>query len=96
MLADASQDRVVMLHAPRGTLRGAGRRSPTSASLRSVGATFVSLLFVVALAVHDIATRNKLHAATVLGGAFLIASRLIAVFVISASECGRAILRSLV
>jgi hypothetical protein len=55
----------------------------------------VSLL-LVALAAHDTAARGKLHAATLLGGAFLIAARLIAVFVIGASDWGRPILRSLV
>ena len=61
-----------------------------------VGAAVGSLLFVIAIAVHDLAVRRKLHTATLLGGAFLIALRLTAVFVVSASDWGRAVLRALV
>ncbi len=55
----------------------------------------VSLLFLAALAVHDLVTRGKLHGATLLGGTFLIAVRTIAVFVVAASEWGRGVLRLL-
>lgn len=61
-----------------------------------VMSVFVSFLFVILLAVHDVSTRNKLHAATLLGGGFLIAARVLAVFVISASDWGRAVVRWLV
>jgi hypothetical protein len=58
-----------------------------------VGGLSVSLLFLVPLVVHDLTQRKKLHAATLIGGAALIAARLLAVFVLRGSAWGQSVLR---
>lgn len=60
------------------------------------GALVVSLLFLLPLAGHDFVTRGKLHSTTLIGGGCLAAAKLIAVFVIAASNWGQAVLARLV
>jgi hypothetical protein len=51
-----------------------------------------SLLFLVPLVVHDVATRGRLHSTTLVGGAALITIRISAVFVVAQSSWGQAVL----
>lgn len=56
-------------------------------------AVYASLLFVVALVVYDAVSRRRLHRATLIGGALLVALRIVAVFVIGGSAWGSSVLR---
>jgi hypothetical protein len=58
-----------------------------------VGAVVIALLFLLPLVAHDLATRRKLHAATLIGGGWFVASKLVAVFVIAGSSWGQSVLR---
>ena len=60
--------------------------------LASLGALLALLL---ALGVYDVASRRKVHAATLLGGVFLIGTRVVALFAMADSETGRSLLRRL-
>ncbi len=50
-----------------------------------------SLLFLAPLVVHDMVTRGRLHSATLVGGAALIALRVTAVFLVAPSGWGQAV-----
>lgn len=58
-----------------------------------VGGLTTSLLFLVPLVVHDVATHKRLHAVTLVGGVALIAVRLTAVFVVAGSGFGQSVMR---
>jgi hypothetical protein len=57
-----------------------------------VGGQVMSLLFLLPLVAHDLATRKRLHPATLVGGASLIALRVIAVFVVAPSNFGQSVM----
>jgi len=57
-----------------------------------LGAIFLLLL---ALAISDIVARRRVHPLTLWGGAFLIAARVVGVFVIASSEAGRSYVRGI-
>ena len=50
---------------------------------------------VVALVLHDLSSRRKVLAVTLLGGVLLIGSRMVALFSISHSEAGLSFIRAL-
>jgi len=56
---------------------------------------FAIFLLLLALALSDIVSRRRVHPLTLWGGAFLIAARIIGVFVIASSEIGRSYVRSM-
>jgi len=56
---------------------------------------FAIFLLVLALALSDIVSRRRVHPLTLWGGAFLIAARIIGVFVIASSEVGRSYVRGM-
>ena len=58
----------------------------------AVGASF---LLVSAVAVYDFATRGRMHRATLVGGALLIAAKLVAAGVIASSDLGRSMVPGL-
>jgi hypothetical protein len=62
---------------------------------RNWAALVVLLVAVIVLALHDLSMRRKICVVTVLGGALLIGSRLLGLFVISRSEPGLAFIRAL-
>lgn len=62
---------------------------------RNWAALVVLFVAVVVLALHDLSTRKKVLAVTLLGGALLIGSRMLGLFVIADSEAGLAFIRSL-
>ena len=57
-----------------------------------VGGLTASLLFLLPLVAHDLATRRQLHPATLIGGVALIAIRLTAVFVVAPSTFGQSVM----
>lgn len=63
---------------------------------RNWAALVVLLVAVIVLALHDLSTRRKVFTVTLLGGALLIGSRALALFVISNSQGGLAFIRALV
>jgi hypothetical protein len=60
-----------------------------------VGAFVGSFVLVIVVAAHDLATRKRLHPATILGAALLIGAKLAAVLVIASSELGRSLVPGL-
>jgi hypothetical protein len=60
-----------------------------------VGAFLGSFVLVGAVAAFDLATRRRLHAATLVGGALLIGAKLAAVGAIAPSDFGRALVPGL-
>ena len=55
----------------------------------------VLLLLLVVLSIYDVLSRRRMHAVTVLGGTFLMGSRIVSLFVIATSEVGRSFVRGL-
>jgi hypothetical protein len=53
------------------------------------------LLLLVALALYDMFSRKRVHAATLLGGSFLMGTRILSIFVVATSELGRSFIRGL-
>ena len=53
----------------------------------------VLFMLLLAVAVSDIVSRRRVHPLTLWGGAFLMAARVIGVFVIASSEAGRSFVR---
>ena len=66
-----------------------GGTNATVASLSGV------LLLLLLVALYDVVSRKRVHASTVLGGSFLMGSRIVATFVIATSEIGRSLVRGL-
>jgi hypothetical protein len=60
-----------------------------------VGAFVGSFVLVGAVALYDVATRRRLHSATLVGGALLIGAKLLAVLVLGSSAFGRALVPGL-
>jgi hypothetical protein len=58
----------------------------------SLGGLFLLLL---ALGLYDVVSRKQVHTVTLLGGSFLMGSRIVSIFVIANSEVGRAFVRGL-
>ena len=56
------------------------------------GGMVLSLLFLLPLVAHDLATRKRLHSATLIGGVSLVAIRVIAVFVVAPSSFGQSVM----
>lgn len=56
------------------------------------GGMTLSLLFLLPLVAHDLATHQRLHRATLIGGLALISMRVTAVFVIARSSFGQSVL----
>lgn len=63
---------------------------------RNWAAIVVLLVAMVVLALHDVVTRRKVLAVTLLGGVLLVGSRMLALFVISHSAMGLAFIRALI
>jgi hypothetical protein len=61
-------------------------------ALFSVGGV---LLLLLALVLYDVASRKRLHAATLLGGSFMMGLRIASIWVIAVSEAGRSFVRGL-
>jgi hypothetical protein len=57
-----------------------------------VGGLTASLLFLLPLVAYDLATRRRLHPATLIGGLALVAVRVTAVFVIAPSGFGQSVM----
>ena len=62
---------------------------------RNWAALGVLVVAVVVLALHDLATRRKVLAVTLLGGVLLVGSRMLALFVVAPSAGGLAFIRAL-
>jgi hypothetical protein len=63
---------------------------------RNWAALVVLFIAVIVLALHDLATRRRMLAVTLLGGVLLIGSRMLALFVISHSAMGLSFIRALI
>ena len=63
---------------------------------RNWAALVVLFVAVVALVLHDLSSRRRVLAVTLLGGVLLIGSRMVALFAISHSEAGLSFIRALV
>jgi hypothetical protein len=61
-------------------------------TLSSLGAM---LLLLFALGLYDVVSRKRVHAVTLLGGSFLMGSRIVSIFVIANSEVGQSFVRAL-
>lgn len=53
------------------------------------------LLLVLALGLYDLVSRKRVHPVTLLGGTFLMGTKLISIYVIATSEAGRSFVRGL-
>jgi hypothetical protein len=62
---------------------------------RDVASLVVLLALLMVLALYDLGSLRRVHAATVAGGALLLGSRAVALFVIAGSEVGRSFIRAL-
>jgi hypothetical protein len=71
-------------------------RWPVFAGLDDILWGLVSqLLFVLALGLYDLVSRNRVHPVTLLGGSFFMGTMLVSLYVIATSEAGRAFVRGL-
>jgi hypothetical protein len=62
---------------------------------RDVASLVVLLALLLVLASYDLSSHRRVHTATLLGGALLLGSRAVAIFVIAGSESGRSFVRAL-